>query len=358
MPISVRCSKCGHGYQLRDELAGKQAKCRCGQTLSIPVATPLTSLLDEEQIGQPPDAIGPAMPPDAIAARPKRTQSSPQFGKGFSKKKKRGKDNTTVVIACIAGGVVVLFIVLLVMFLLTGSETKPRASAPPPPAAPAGPPPVTSLPGQATPQETFETFKQAWVAEDWARVYSLLTPAAQNQMTSIIALLSATLGPMNPDFSAVAKKHGIDSTGLAGLSMGGADPFAEAQPAKPAKPDGNSVVSQAMGVAAKIQDKKAFFIDALPIFLKFVQSKEFAGIAQMGSQFSGVSITDGLGMLPIFTSDTTLSDVRINGQKAGGVAKTPATTAPPGAPPEAVGKEKVTPLKFDQLSGSWYIGGA
>ena len=30
MTISVRCPKCGHGYQLRDELAGKQAKCLRG----------------------------------------------------------------------------------------------------------------------------------------------------------------------------------------------------------------------------------------------------------------------------------------------------------------------------------------
>ena len=182
MPISVRCPKCGHGYQLRDELAGKQAKCRCGQTLSIPVATPLTSLLDEENIGQSPDDIVPTMPPDMVAARPKRSQSSPQFGKGFSNKKKHGKDNTTVVIASVAGGVVVFFIVLLVWFLLTGSTAKPRASATPPPTAPSRPR-LTSLPGQATPQETFETFKQAWAAGDWDRVYSLLTPAAQNQMT-------------------------------------------------------------------------------------------------------------------------------------------------------------------------------
>ncbi|MEA1950008.1 MAG: hypothetical protein U9N87_01395 [Planctomycetota bacterium] len=362
MPISVRCSKCGHSYQLRDELAGKQAKCRCGETLSIPVATPLTSLLDEEHIGDSPDAMGEGMPP---AANPrqgqgsKRHQSSPQFGKGFQgKKKKGGKDNTTTIIASVAGGIVGLFVVLLLVFLLTGSDDKPRSNVPPPPAT-AGPPPVASLPGQATPEETFETFKQAWVGKDWARIYSLLTPQAREQMTTVIAMMSAMLGPMNPEFAAVAKKHGIDASGLAGLSMGGADPFAEEQPAEPnkkAKPDVNAAVSQAMGVAAKIKDKKGFFIDALPVFLKFIQSKEFAGIAQMGSQFSGVSITDGLDMLPMFTTATTLHDVRVNGATASAVAKTPAPAAPPGDTQIPAGKEKATPLEFEQTSGSWYLG--
>ena len=352
MPISVRCSKCGHSYQLRDELAGKQAKCRCGQTLTIPVASPLTSLLDEEHIGASPDDMDEAMLRGAIPSRPQRSQSSPQFGKGFAKKK-RGKDNTTKIIAAVAGGAV-LFVVLLAVFILSGTEDKPVASVPPPP-VPAGPPPVTSLPGQATPRETFETFKQAWVAKDWARVYALLTPQTQNQMTSVIAMMSASFGPLNPELAAVAKKHGLDATGLAGLSMGGANSFAEEQPVKP---NLNAVVSQAMGAAEKINDKKGFFIDALPVFLKFVQSQQFAAMAQMGSQMSGVSITAGLDMLPIFSENTTLMNLRIDGQTATAVAKTAAAAPPPGDMHNAGGKEKTTPLKFNQISGSWYLGAA
>lgn len=362
MPISVRCSKCGHSYQLRDELAGKQAKCRCGQTLSIPIATQLTSLLDEEHIGDSADemGMGEAMPMAAAPYQGQRLKSSAKFGKGFQKKK-GGKDNSTVIVASVAAGVGVVFVVLLALFLFTGPEDKPVAIAPPvAPVSPVGPPAVTSLPGQATPQETFETFKRAWVAKNWTRVYSLLTPEAQQQMTSVIAMMSAMLGPMDPDFAAVAKKYGIESTGLAGLAMGGAaDPFAEGQPDKQAKPDANALVSQAMGVAAKIQDQKAFFIDAMPVFLKFVQSKQFAGIATIGSQFSGVSINEGFDMLPMFTAATTLSDVQINGHTAAGFAKTPTAAAPSNTPPAAdAAKEKITPLKFDQRVGSWYIGGA
>ncbi len=38
MPIAVNCSQCGRSYQLRDELAGKKAKCKCGGTILIPAA--------------------------------------------------------------------------------------------------------------------------------------------------------------------------------------------------------------------------------------------------------------------------------------------------------------------------------
>jgi hypothetical protein len=41
MPISFRCPGCAKAIKVRDELAGKQAKCICGTALRIPGATPL-----------------------------------------------------------------------------------------------------------------------------------------------------------------------------------------------------------------------------------------------------------------------------------------------------------------------------
>ena len=356
MTISVRCPKCGHGYQLRDELAGKQAKCRCGQTLEIPVATTLTSLLDEEHIGQSPDEFGAAMPPAGAPAS--RTQSSPQFGAAFGKKKKRrgkGNNNQAVIIGSVVGGVAVLFVVLLLAFLLTGSGDTPAVAPASRPPASARPAPVASLPGQATPQETFESFKTAWVGGDWARVYSLMTPEAQNQMTTVIAMMGASFGPLCPELSAVAKQHGVGPMGLGalgGMPLDDADPFAvdEGNAADPAKPDAGSFLAQAIGVSAPIKDKKAFFVAVTPVFVKFLQSEQLAAIAKLGS----VSITDVLGMLPIFNATTALSGLQVNGQTAGGLAKTPPPATHSGAPQG--GKEKVTPLKFNQLSGSWYIG--
>jgi hypothetical protein len=38
MAIVVQCVHCGQRYRLSDDLAGKQAKCKCGQILSVPGA--------------------------------------------------------------------------------------------------------------------------------------------------------------------------------------------------------------------------------------------------------------------------------------------------------------------------------
>jgi hypothetical protein len=37
MPVVVHCPKCGTRYQLGEELAGRQAKCRCGQRMTVPL---------------------------------------------------------------------------------------------------------------------------------------------------------------------------------------------------------------------------------------------------------------------------------------------------------------------------------
>lgn len=352
MTISVRCPKCGHGYQLRDELAGKQAKCRCGATLSIPVATSLTSLLDEEHIGPSPDDVIPPAPAAALASA--RSKSSPKFGKGFSHGKKHGKDNTVAIVAGVVGGVAVLFVVILVLFMLSGGEDKPLAVAPPPP-APSAPPQPTALPGQGSPQEVFETYKQAWLSGNWARVYELLAPQAREQMTAILAVMGASLGPVCPELAAVAKQHGVEPAALAGLMAGGGDPFAQ----QSAQPSPDALAAQVQGMGNLIKDKPAFFAAAMPEFIKFVQSDKFAGIAQLGGQMSGVSLTSGLDLLPIMSAATTLSDVAETGESASGVAKTPPPAAPPGAtPPAAPAAEKVTPMKFNQISGSWYVGAA
>lgn len=38
MPISIHCPGCGKTFQVRDQLAGKQARCRCGAPIRIPVS--------------------------------------------------------------------------------------------------------------------------------------------------------------------------------------------------------------------------------------------------------------------------------------------------------------------------------
>ncbi|MEA1950722.1 MAG: hypothetical protein U9N87_05020 [Planctomycetota bacterium] len=48
MSIAVQCPKCGKGYQVRDELSGKQFKCQCGEVVVVGARSALSDLLDEE----------------------------------------------------------------------------------------------------------------------------------------------------------------------------------------------------------------------------------------------------------------------------------------------------------------------
>jgi hypothetical protein len=51
MPIAVTCQDCGQQFNLRDELAGRTVRCRCGRPITVPgtaVKDSLLELLDEE----------------------------------------------------------------------------------------------------------------------------------------------------------------------------------------------------------------------------------------------------------------------------------------------------------------------
>jgi hypothetical protein len=50
MTITVTCQACGQSFSLRDELAGRSVRCRCGRPLTVPAATQdvLGGLLDAE----------------------------------------------------------------------------------------------------------------------------------------------------------------------------------------------------------------------------------------------------------------------------------------------------------------------
>jgi hypothetical protein len=314
--------------------------------MSIPAVSSVADLLDEEHVGEPTNGLVEAMSPSGpIPSRPK---SSLQFGKGFQKK--RGI-KTPQIMACVAGGIVALCIVLVAAILMNGSGDKPAASLPVQhtiqPSASVTPPPIKSLPGQATPEETFKTFKDAWIAKDWLRVYAIMTPESQNRMTAVLGVVGAMFGPMSPEMSTVMNKHGVDSTALVKLSISATDPFSDGSAEET---DANKIFTAAMSVTDSLQDKKGFFVEALPVFLNFLHSKEFADISRMGSQVTGVSIADAFDMLPMLSEKTTLTDLKIDDQTATAVLKTPAGTQ------GAATEDKVSPLRFQQISGSWYIG--
>ncbi len=80
MPIEFSCPSCKTRYSVKDELAGKGAKCgKCGHRMKIPVLAPpepepepaaaesagLGSWLDDELQPEPPTDVAPEMMPSA-----------------------------------------------------------------------------------------------------------------------------------------------------------------------------------------------------------------------------------------------------------------------------------------------------
>ena len=77
MSIDFSCPACGKAYRLKEELAGKSARCKCGQQLKIPTpARPADDELSDllEEIQEPPEKKTP--PPTALDTASAGTQKS------------------------------------------------------------------------------------------------------------------------------------------------------------------------------------------------------------------------------------------------------------------------------------------
>ena len=77
MPIALQCPACGRQYQLKRELAGKRATCKCGRAMTVPAADqgeeeldglpPLPAAPQAAAAGQQPSATSVSGPPDLTA---------------------------------------------------------------------------------------------------------------------------------------------------------------------------------------------------------------------------------------------------------------------------------------------------
>lgn len=60
MAMTIRCPACRQIFQIRDDLAGKRVRCRCGQALAVPAAARLDDLIDEFASAPAPARLGPS----------------------------------------------------------------------------------------------------------------------------------------------------------------------------------------------------------------------------------------------------------------------------------------------------------
>lgn len=301
MPISISCPQCHRKYQVRDELAGKVAKCPCGQTIPIPtpaapaiatkaapaakgvpVAKPATAAKSATVAAQgtavlatpvaapravasatpvaaapPPSAA--VAPPDLFGQLAEELAAQPPALQPLGKRKKgparRKGGNPYLIPAVVGGAVLVLLVVTMLIVVLSsgGSPTvaSPVAAAPPPPAAPASPPaPVIRW---KSPQEVFEAGKQAIVRKDWKALFEVYTPTFQSKSVRMAAAMASMMAPSQSAFRTLCRKHGIDpidTNQFAGLHLREADIKA-------------IIRKQMEKMEGKIADEPGFFVDFL-----------------------------------------------------------------------------------------------
>ncbi len=105
MAITITCQACNKSYKLKDELAGKKVKCKCGHSMVVPkprpksAADPLNSELGSLDDGDPmssllddalPPAGGPAAPAKSTGGKPAPAAGSPTFPKPLVRKEVTG----------------------------------------------------------------------------------------------------------------------------------------------------------------------------------------------------------------------------------------------------------------------------
>lgn len=112
MPITTKCAACGQTYAIRDEMAGKHVRCRCGQAIVVPEEGSVFKLLDE-------------LPPSAVAT------PSPH-GRPAIGRRTRAKSGSTAkswLIPLAAASAVGIPSVLLIMWVAL-STSPPNGEAP------------------------------------------------------------------------------------------------------------------------------------------------------------------------------------------------------------------------------------
>jgi hypothetical protein len=117
MPISFQCPECAKSFNVRDELAGKKARCKCGAAIQVPQPTqqqPVDPLLGPLSSGQQP--FDPLMGPVVQAAQPAATAKAGRKGLHIGVKVGAG-----------AGGVVVLGLLIWLVISLVGGDTETGA---------------------------------------------------------------------------------------------------------------------------------------------------------------------------------------------------------------------------------------
>lgn len=337
MPISFECPACQRKYQVRDELAGKAAKCSCGQSLSIPHAASPTPPRPAAAPAVPvAPASTPAAPHDPFAGLNDEIMSQgsllqPVASRGKQPGKKKGKNNPWLIVAVGGGAVVVLLLVVMIVVLLPGGDSSPSAASPPPaPVAAAPPEPIARW---ATPEAAFEAMKKAIGQEDWTTLYEVLSPKSQQD---VIYLMLAPLqmaqslpgqlgGESTRPLNELAAKYGFDKIEMPS-GMEGMQEYGKRFAAK----------------ADEIKDKAALFADIMKALNESAKQEPLSAMG--GVPGAGESANTAVSSILPSIEEAQLTDLKITENTASATINMTVN-----------GQTKSDPVQFVKIDGDWRV---
>jgi hypothetical protein len=276
MAIAIVCGSCGKRYEVAETMAGKRAKCKCGQAIEIPLpqpeVAPLGDLLDDALLSAPglPASESKLANLPLPAAQPLAAAPTPV--------RRRGKSGGNTQMLLIAGGVGAG--VLLLMAIVGGLAVYFV---------------FFRAPRYSTPEAAFNALRDAAVAKNWKRMLGVLTPESQDMMVGMMTFGAIMESKSDPKTAEILKQHGVDPNQF----QPGAFNFAElAELMRP----GSERMKQVLG---PIKNKPAFFA----AIMSHMDSKKDAEAKARGVD------RDDLAMV---NADAKLTDVKIDGDTARG----------------------------------------
>lgn len=319
MTISVKCSSCGKAYTVRDELAGKQAKCKCGCPMVIPQPDAMQSLLDEEL---PLADLSAGSPLDALAAGAGLPASGPRpLGKLPAKPSKKGRFNPVLPLG-IAGMVVGVILIGLLVFAPNwgGGDSQGEVAQ-----------------GGATPEEVFENHKRATIASDYQGILNTLTPQGQEAMIGPAVMIAVNMAENDSRMAELLRGHGISETMWKDAAVAAKKDLATAVETKDFQGMIEGAQQRQKTLLAALQDKPAFYVAAM-------ERAEQVGEELMAKMGRPGQFTEMQAKAEEARALTKLVHLTIDGDTAEGKQSM-----------SFAGRAMEIPVHFQRIDGRWYI---
>jgi hypothetical protein len=349
MPIAIQCTGCGKRYKLRDELAGKRVKCRCGHGMVVPspaaasesddgtygvapVTDPggISSLLDE---GVSPDIAGPPLPARVLASPSGGSLQAAGMGATADElvaeqmAKEAGATRRAaglLALAILAGMLVVGAVVFVIIKLVF-------------------------RPGFATPEDAIAAYQAALDKKDWEAQLRTMTPESQEKTLGGLASMALVMAESSSDIRGILKRQGVeaekepDPLAEAALSAG-AGPSADAEQVdfeeltRKMEERQKRLEERRQRLVSSVEDKPAFYAE-LKRAIEAAQDKEMPNNPLLRT-FAKKEREEPRRIV----ARATFSDLEIDGNTAKGKL----ALALPGQKVDA-------PVTFKRVDGRWFV---